>query len=370
MSNENYEVSKRYAVSGIEVLSEIVKDEDTPEYRAFHIRTSCPSNRWGTRTLGFSLTCYKNPSAGNLADIVEMNRRQQVEKILKIESGELSEERTSFLRLQIQGPTGKTINTIGIPDLSVSPSLLGSDLIQSLELKPLERHSFQEQSISLPLFKVTISCGPLRIETSIAPSQHGSPACILGGDFFQKALKGKENLIQELIMPNHYRALANAARCKKQYVLIAGTYGAHRARLDEIKQTLASLNFVGLILDEYPDIEEQSLAEKMVTYASICRFVLVDDFVPSGHIFELAICQERRFVTAVLRSHGMAATAMQTDIAAEVSFIRTFDYESDAEFKEAVVKAASWANEAVNERAKRLNREYSGWRGPDKIMGM
>jgi hypothetical protein len=369
MVNADFEVSKRYTISGVEVLSEIVKDEDTPEYRAFHIRSSCPSSRWGTRTLGYSLTCYKNPKTDSSVETLEKYRQQQAERIVKIESGELPEDRLSFLGIQIQGPTGKTINTIASPDLSVSPSLLGIEIIRSLELVPTERNSFQEQIVSVPLFKATISYGPLKVETRIAASEHGAPACILGGDFFQKALKGKESLIQELVMPDHYRVLANAARCKKRYVLIVGKYGEHRSRLEKIKQKLATQGFIGLILDEYPDIEEQSLPEKMVTYASICRFVLVDDFALSGHNLELAICHERKFVAAVLRSQGRATTAMQTDIGDEVSFLKVFKYESDAEIEGTVTEAATWANEAVNERAKRLNRD-SDWRGPDKIMGI
>jgi hypothetical protein len=152
-------------------------------------------------------------------------------------------------------------------------------------------------------------------------------------------------------------------------VLIAGAYGEHRPRLVRIKERLKSLGFEGLVLDEYPDIEEQPLAEKMVAYASICRFVIVDDFVPSGHINELGICHERKFVTGVLRSSGRPATMMQADLADEVSFIREFGYPLDEQLESAVVEAAKWADEAMKERSKTLNRKYSGWRDPQKMMG-
>lgn len=169
-------------------------------------------------------------------------------------------------------------------------------------------------------------------------------------------------------MPDHYRTLANAARCKKKYVLITGKYGEHRPRLERIKKALQTIDLIGLILDEYPDIEEQSLAEKMVTYASICRFVIVDDFVPSGHINELGICHERKFITSVLRCKGRAATAMQADIGAEVSFIKVFGYDRDEDVERVITEAAKWADNAVNDRAKMLNREYSNWRSPQKLM--
>ena len=367
MDKLEYETSKRYLVSGIEVHSEIVSDQETPEYRAFHISSSCASQRWGKRTLGFSLTCYKN-TATDIMNTLESARFKEVERIIKIESGELPEGGPVFLGVQIQGPTGKAINALALPDLSLSASLLGQEIIDFLELSPLQRSSFQEQAVSLPLFKIVISSGTTRVETMVAASAHGSPACILGGDFFQKALRGKEYIVTELVMPDDRRALANAARCKKRNVLIAGKYGEHRFRLERIKQALSTLNFIGLILDEYPDIEEQPLAEKMVTYASICRFVIVDDFVPSGHIDELAICRERKFVTAILRPGGKASTAMQAEIADEGQFMEEFSYVLDAEFEARVLDAARWADETVCERARRLNRRYSGWRAPDKIV--
>jgi hypothetical protein len=248
---------------------------------------------------------------------------------------------------------------------------LGPHTIKLLSLEPSGESYFQQTGDrveTVPLFRALIKFGSYQAETLVARSEHGTPACILGGDFFQKALYGNEERIGDLLMPDHFRTLASAARCKKKYVLITGKYGEHRSRLESIKTQLADIGLMGMILDEYPDIEEQSLAEKMVTYASICRFVIVDDFLPSGHISELGICHERKFITAVLRCKGRASTAMQADIADEVGFIKSFVYENSDTFKDAVATAGSWANAAVEERAKKLNREYSDWRSPERIM--
>jgi hypothetical protein len=123
----------------------------------------------------------------------------------------------------------------------------------------------------------------------------------------------------------------------------------------------------GLILDDLSDIEEQSLAEKMVTFASIARFIICDDLVPSGHIDELAICSERRFTTAILRVKGKPATAMQADIADDVSFMKAVEYDSDEELEVAVDQAVSWAQEIVKARSHNFNRKYT-WRSPEKIL--
>jgi len=367
VTDAEYEVSKNYLLSGTEVLSEVVSEEITSEYRAFHLRTSCPSKRWGTRTLGHGLTHYNNATEDPLVAL-ERIRRAEAERILKIESGELPEGGLKFLGIQIQGPTGKSVTTMASTDLSISASLVGAEIVNALGLQPLTKSSYQEQIISLPLFKMRVLWGTTRVETMAAVADLGSPPCVLGGDFFQKALKGKEELIQELIIRDDRRALVNAARCKKKFVLILGKYGEHRSRLEGIKEILSSLGFVGLILDEYPDIEEQPLPEKVVTYASICRFVIVDDFVPSGHISEMEICRERKFVTAILRHDGKGSTTMQADVADEVEFMRGFSYTTDENFKLTVRDAAKWADNSVRERAMRLNRSYT-WRGPANILG-
>jgi hypothetical protein len=97
--------------------------------------------------------------------------------------------------------------------------------------------------------------------------------------------------------------------------------------------------------------------------------VIVDDIAPSGHIKELEICQDLKFISAVLRMQGRPATAMQADVADEVSFIKEFTYEDDASLDQAIIDAATRTSGAVVERAKSLNRKYSAWRSPTQLMG-
>ena len=149
--------------------------------------------------------------------------------------------------------------------------------------------------------------------------------------------------------------------------MILGKYGEHRDRLETIRTSLRQFKLEGLILDDIPDIEEQSLAEKMVTFASIARFLICDDLVPSGHINELEICSERRFTTAILRLKGRPSTAMQADIADGVSFMRSVEYDSDNDLETAVAEGVKWAQEVVQIRSYNFNRKYS-WRSPQKIL--
>jgi hypothetical protein len=258
-----------------------------------------------------------------------------------------------------------------VVNLSFSPTLLQPELIKVLQLtrsSELYCDGTTGNRAPVPLYRGTIKFGDLSVETNFLPAKYNGPV-VLGGDFFQKALQGNEGLIIELIVPEHLRTLANAARCKKKYVLILGTYGEKRERLARIKGALGKTGLVGLILDEYPDIEEQTLTEKMVTYAAFCRFVIVDDAAPSGHIKELDICHDLKFISAVLRFQGRPATAMQADIGDEVSFIKVFSYKDEDSLEQTIVEAATWAGGAVIERAKSLNRKYSAWRSPTQLMG-
>jgi hypothetical protein len=355
-------------------MSEIVKDEistdaSRPELqrRSILVQSSCPSPRWNVRTQNHVVSCpidHKD-SAG-----FENTRLRAAETLVKTELGEVPEGGMPMLGAEIVGPTGKRMTALCGVDLSFPGTLLHPEIAKLLELAPTGEvycHGVGSNVQKIPVLRGAIKWGEKQIETKFLPMTYSGPV-VLGGDFFQKYLQGKEKLIQELVMADHMRTLLSAARCKKNYVLILGKYGKERNRLTTIKRALNSQGLVGLILDEYPDIEEQSLTEKMVAYSTMCRFNLVDDLAPSGHIKELAICHELKFVTAVLRLKGLAATAMQADVADEVSYIQEFSYDDDAELETVVNSAASWANEAVTSRAHDLNRKYSQWRNPHTMM--
>jgi hypothetical protein len=366
-----YETMKDYLIRGIKVSSEVVKDEEMPaeRSRSLFIRSSCASTRWGVRTQDHSYSCPIQWEAFETS--FEEIRHHAAETLVRTELGEVPEKGSPLLVGELAGPTGQRMTPACAVDLSFSPSLLGPEFIEILKLErtgQLFCEIVNGQITHIPVYRGRVKFGEHEAETTFLPATYNGPV-VLGGDFFQKALRGKEGLITELVMPDHFRTLANAARCKKRYALILGSYGERRERLKLIKEALTKMGLVGLILDEYPDIEEQTLTEKMVTYASICRFVIADDIAPSGHIKELDICHDLKFTTAVLRLKGRASTAMQADIGDEVSFIREFDYEDEAEIGQVVEQAAAWASEAVSQRSQSLNRKYSNWRSPTRIQG-
>jgi hypothetical protein len=264
----------------------------------------------------------------------------------------------------------KRFNLLASVDLSISATRLWPWTIEALGLT-LANGSHLERSTegnwnAVPLFLGKIIFDEYEIETTVLPTEMEMP-CILGGDFFQRALAQKPYLLNELLSRDHLRTLANIARCKKKYVLIIGKYGEDRPRLERIRYVLKDFGLIGVLVDDLPDIEEQSLAEKMVTFASIARFVICDDSTASGHINELDICSERRFTTAILRPKGRGATVMQADIADDVWFMRVIDYDGPDDFEAAVRRSVSWALGTVLLRSYNFNRRYQ-WRSGQNVL--
>lgn len=354
-------------VLGHQVTSEITQIEDRGDGGiAFHIKSSCTSKDWGTRSQMYTMSVPKDYQ--DLNTHLESTRRTAAELLVKEELG-IAPPKSILLGIEIQTPDReKWLKLAATIDVSFGPSRLGRDWIELLKFKPTGSHIAEiapDNSIqSLPLYSVTLRFGQKEFQTWAVPYD-GSLPCIVGGHFIQNVSQ-TEHLF-ELLDPEHWRALRNVARCKKKVVLIIGKYGEHRARLEQLQKLLAARGYQGLILDDFPDIQEQSLPEKMVLFASIARFVLCDDIAPSGHIEELRICSEMKFTTAILRGGGRASTAMQACISLNVDYMRVFEFEMSA-FEETAVTALGWAEEKVRERAAAFNRLYD-WRSPEKMLG-
>jgi hypothetical protein len=353
------------SVFGLEVTSEVVKIEDN-DYggTTFHIKSSCDSKAWGTRSQMYTMSVPKDYE--NLGIQLESTRKTAAELVAKEELGAAPPKNT-LLVMEVLAPDGKWLKVASTVDIGFGPSRLGQEYLDVMGFKPLGSRIAEIRSDgsidSLPLYAIVMKFGEKSFQTLAVPHKGGLP-CIVGGDFIQQA--SRTELIFELLDREHWRALRNVARCKKKVVLIIGKYGDHRARLEQIEKLLADRGYQGLLLDNFPDIEEQSLPEKMVLFASIARFVLCDDSAPSGHIDELRICSEMRFTTAILRPLGRASTAMHADLAVHVDYMCAFQFEEQT-FDQALVDALRWAEEKVLERSASFNRLY-GWRSPEKIL--
>lgn len=366
-----YEQEKTYNIQNITVLSKVVRDwvDEAKGTRHVVIESSCKSERWETRKQDHSLTTPKEYR--EFAVALERARTDAAEAIARVERmGDEQCPKANLLGIEIEHHGNKRLRAVASLTTATPYTLMPSGMIRALEIPATGQYHYERQGTtvaSIPVYHALIHFDDLAIDTLIVPSEHNGPM-VVGGQFLQVAFNQRRADLIQLLLPDHLQSLSSAARSKKSTVLLLGKYGSHRGRLDSIKRVLHAKGLNGIVLDEYPDIEEQDLPEKMLTFASISKFVLVDDIAPSGHIHEFKICQEMRFITALLRCNGRPSTMMQADIAAEVLYIKEFSYDSELDLEGTVGTAADWADSAIIERSRRLNRLFAEWRSPDRIM--
>jgi len=181
----------------------------------------------------------------------------------------------------------------------------------------------------------------------------GSPGLILGINF----LKEVNFLPHYLQNFSHLYKLIKESR--RKCVLIIGEDRKHLDLLYKIKTSLKKNGYEGLLLKDYPDIEEQSNEEKMNLFGGLARFVICENSYPSGHIDELHICSRNNFVTIILQKEGVVggATLMQASYYLDFSFIKRMMYKPDS-LDSSVNKAIKLGELLVAERKKALNKEY------------
>lgn len=182
---------------------------------------------------------------------------------------------------------------------------------------------------------------------------------LLGWDIVNQGVRNP--LFLNLIVGNIVHILNVIPSLKKTSVLILGQDTSKIDRLHLIKMKLSDLGYTGIIVKEIADIGIQSVEEKVNMLASLCRFVICENSIASGHIDELKICATNRFVTAILQQKGRGATWMQADYPIDLKFIKTFSYATKTEIPNTVEKAVKWAEKKLNERMSYLDKLYS-WR--------
>jgi len=315
-----------------------------------------------------SLTLYLVNPEIDIVGSIEQFRCDMAEELAKVERGLTRPQK--YLLLTISNPSGtKSTRCPATVDLTIGPTRIQAYLVSTLELLPSGRLYLESspggKQLRLQLYSAKVAYGDLSFEIDVLPTRMNL-MCVIGGEFIQRAIGPNYDWPYDLLSPPHWRALQDVSRAKKNTVLIIGKYADNTTRLREIQDVLKKEGYQGVLLQDFPDIEEQSLPEKMVLFACIARYVLCDDSLPSGHIEELKICSDLRFTTAILRPQGMASTAMQADLDQSCDFIKAFGYDPSNRLS-VLANALSWADEKVRERSAKFNQTYT-WRSPERIL--
>lgn len=147
--------------------------------------------------------------------------------------------------------------------------------------------------------------------------------------------------------------------CKKSMVLVLGKDNTPEAwsKLCKIKDIIHDLGYSPILIKEQPDIGMLTNEEKMLAYASISRFVIIEKSEPSGHIDEAHICAINRLVGVWLREEGKGDTWMQGDYEISYQHIKGFEYNNN-NIKEVIRNGVEWAEQYLKNKEEALNSLY------------
>jgi hypothetical protein len=148
---------------------------------------------------------------------------------------------------------------------------------------------------------------------------------------------------------------------REKTVLLLGDYkGEGKKRLDMMVEALKDIGYEPLLINDVQDFEHYDLAQKVVAIGALSRFVVIDDSSPSGHLMEVELCRNNRWVTILLHAEGIRASWMTAGAAISSNVILEKDYNLEST-KEVISEASQWAEDKLKEIGKKLNNIYP-WR--------
>ncbi len=136
---------------------------------------------------------------------------------------------------------------------------------------------------------------------------------------------------------------------KQRSVLVLGDYSRDGlARLDSICGCLNELGYEPFMVKDVEDIFGSDLQQKVRILGGLARFVLIDDSSQSGHLTEVPIAQENRWVTVLLHADGAHGSWMTAGLANTSRVIREQDYDPSAP-REGIDLAMGWAETQIKD---------------------
>jgi hypothetical protein len=133
-------------------------------------------------------------------------------------------------------------------------------------------------------------------------------------------------------------------------VLILGKdTGAGLARLKTIASRLQDLGYYTYIIKEQPDRTGESVIQKVLRFALLSRFIIIENTDASGHLYEIPhVTKAAECVTVVLQEEGKGATWMFEDAYRKHRHWHKFTYKK-SQLGRVIDIAAKWAERFVCE---------------------
>lgn len=148
---------------------------------------------------------------------------------------------------------------------------------------------------------------------------------------------------------------------REKAILILGAYDSEgEKRLFAIADAIKELGYEPILIKDVPDFEHYDLPQKVAAIGGLSRFVIVDDSNPSGHLTEIEICKQNRWVTILLRANGCGASWMTAGASFSSNVILEKEYDPNNPLH-AVKECAQWAETKLDELKTKLDKLYP-WR--------
>lgn len=110
-------------------------------------------------------------------------------------------------------------------------------------------------------------------------------------------------------------------------VLVLGDFSKeHRPRLESIAETLESLGYQPVFVDEVENVPDQDLMQKVAFLIGACRFTIMDDSSRGGQLTELPLVRSSFRSAAMLRLEGSHSSAMTKGLTGPGSRMHTLRY--------------------------------------------
>jgi hypothetical protein len=188
------------------------------------------------------------------------------------------------------------------------------------------------------------------LKWSVEAAQNKAKDEVLSALFLKQQAKSREQDLHEYI-----------SNFQEKSVLLLGSYDPEgEKRLEAISNVIEKLGYEPILIKHIPDFEHYDISQKVTAVGAICRIVVIDDSSPSGHLSEVEICRNNRWVTVLLRHGGKGASWMTAAASLTSNVILEKDYDCNKP-DVAVSKAIDWAESKIKELQITLNKMYP-WR--------
>jgi hypothetical protein len=331
------------SVRGLEVHSEVVavtprRQDDGAQYLAIRVRSSRANSH-----IENMISCYLPPTMtrDQLMKAVQQSSERFADEFAQEQLG-IAPPKPTYWLVAVSNPndTSKRVQGLGVCDPNVPLTLVSQDFCSALGLKVVNGQCHALLRVLGKRFLANVTASDIPI------------LAVIGNDLVRQAISedtDRNALLESFFLDPAARAYVARGQSLAKTVLVIGSYSEEGIkRLRSIEGFLFSMGYDPVLIADYPSGQE-SLEAKMLSFATISRFVVYESTFASGGIDELAICKQNDLVTAVLHEEGRMATSMQKHYGLEHTFITFFPYQQ-SNFSDSVRGAAEWAETVLSKR--------------------